>query len=145
MPALGLGRDGLGQPIVGLRGNNAPVPTIARILRRCQNRHCENATRLVQRTVSKCAFVRFCALGCGALKQVHHTGPHVTKISYMNKETETNFGWWTDKPERPLRACGNAGPRALAVREGGSVWLRSAVVIALVLTFAWALARLAGS
>jgi hypothetical protein len=121
------------------------VRTIARILRRCQNRYCENATCFLRRTMTKCAFVRFCAFGCGASKLIHHTGPDVTKISYMENGTETNFGWWTDKPERPIRACRSAGPRELAVREGGTVWFCSAVVIALVLTFAWALARLAGS
>lgn len=69
---------------------------------------------------------------------------HVTKISYMENETETNFGWWTDKPERRLRPSRDIGRPMRAGHKHDAVWLRSALVIALVLTFGWALEQLAG-
>jgi hypothetical protein len=63
------------------------------------------------------------------------------------QEHETNTGWWTDKPERPDRPSSYVplGRTFHARRDGGGVWGKSLLVIALMVSFGWAMVRLAGS
>lgn len=69
---------------------------------------------------------------------------HLVRISYMNDDTQTNFGWWTDKPERPTRASSlttRSAPLYHSRREP-SVWKEAALIVALVLALGVALVRL---
>ncbi|MDR6854577.1 hypothetical protein [Variovorax guangxiensis] len=63
------------------------------------------------------------------------------------QEHETNTGWWTEKPERQDRPSSYAdlGGGFHARRDGGGVWGKSLLVIALMVSFGWAIVRLAGS
>ena len=62
-------------------------------------------------------------------------------------DTETNFGWWTDKPERKsqwfnsTRTAALSRPRRIR-RE--RVWLKSMLVVALMTAFVLALKSLFG-
>lgn len=55
---------------------------------------------------------------------------------YMNNNTDTNFGWWTDKPERATRNVVVAQSRRQHPDSiGQRVWLHSALVITLMVAF----------
>ena len=67
----------------------------------------------------------------------------LTKIGYMNSDTETNFGWWTDKPERASRMA-PLGTRSasLETRAERSVWKEASFIVALMLALGLSLVRL---
>jgi hypothetical protein len=69
---------------------------------------------------------------------------NVTKMNYMNDDTDTNFGWWTDKPERATRNAALAQCRREYRDSGGQrVWLRALLVIALTVAFGVSIVALA--
>jgi len=58
---------------------------------------------------------------------------------------DTNFGWWTDKPDRKARPSSFApisGPYRRRRKE--RVWIKSALFIGLMVAFGWSLLHLAG-
>ena len=65
----------------------------------------------------------------------------------MDKDTETNFGWWADKPEREGRPSAHVRPateyvtlrQELRAREERKVWRSAGMVVALMLAFVAAL------
>ncbi|MBU1360845.1 MAG: hypothetical protein KJ901_19075 [Gammaproteobacteria bacterium] len=61
----------------------------------------------------------------------------------MNKktETDTNFGWWTDKPEREGRpsSWATSWQPVPEPPQGRSVWIKSALVVAVFFAFILAL------
>jgi hypothetical protein len=64
------------------------------------------------------------------------------KIQAMKDDHETNFGWWTDKPDRKMRPSSYepiSGPFR-GPRE--HIWLKSAVIVALMVALGWWLLRL---
>jgi hypothetical protein len=61
----------------------------------------------------------------------------------MEEGTDTNLGWWTDKPERPGRTE-TGWPRRNLNRRRNAAWVYSALVVALMVAFAWSLKSLAG-
>ena len=69
---------------------------------------------------------------------------NVTKMDYMNDDTDTNFGWWTDKPERATRTAALERSRRDYRNSGGSrVWLHAGLVIALMVAFGVSIVSLA--
>lgn len=65
-------------------------------------------------------------------------------MDYMNDDTETNFGWWTDKPERATRNASLERSRREHRNSGDSrVWLHAALVIALMVAFGLSIVSLA--
>lgn len=64
----------------------------------------------------------------------------------MNDDTDTNFGWWTDKPERSERDVDTRSSRWTPVerRRSANVWPTMALIVALMLTLGWSLLSLAG-
>jgi 4-hydroxybenzoate polyprenyltransferase len=61
----------------------------------------------------------------------------------MKEDTDTNFGWWTDKPDRQGRPE-TSRPRRSLHRRRSAAWVYSALVVALMVAFAWSLKSLAG-
>ena len=69
---------------------------------------------------------------------------NVTKMGYMKDDTDTNFGWWTDKPERATRNAALERSRLDYRNSGGSrVWLHVVLIIALAVAFAVSIVSLA--
>ena len=66
----------------------------------------------------------------------------------MQEHETYNTDWWTEKPERADRPSSYAplGPKTQKPDRdgGGSVWLKSALIVGLMVSFSWALLRLAG-
>lgn len=65
-------------------------------------------------------------------------------MDYMNDDTDTNFGWWTDKPERATRTAALAESRR-AYRNSGNarIWIHAALIIALMVAFGMSIVSLA--
>ncbi len=64
----------------------------------------------------------------------------------MNDDTDTNFGWWADKPERSERRV-DARPSRWSPAENHripNVWPKVGLIVALMLTLGWSLMGLAG-
>lgn len=61
----------------------------------------------------------------------------------MDDDSDTNFGWWTDKPDRPRRPALYRARRSFDRRRGASVWTHAALVVALMVAFSWSLKVLA--
>lgn len=52
------------------------------------------------------------------------------------QSTETNYGWWTDRPQREERPSKMLGLTAVQKRSQPNVWGRSAVLVGVVLALA---------
>ncbi|VWX60086.1 conserved hypothetical protein [Burkholderiales bacterium 8X] len=61
----------------------------------------------------------------------------------MENETDTNFGWWTDKPDRRLRQEGRVTHFTPLPEPRGGVWLKSLLIVSLITCLAWSLTLLA--
>lgn len=62
----------------------------------------------------------------------------------MKDDTDTNFGWWTDKPERATRNAALERSRRDQRSSGGSrVWLHAWLIIALMVAFGVSIISLA--
>jgi hypothetical protein len=62
----------------------------------------------------------------------------------MEKETDTNFGWWADKPQRADRNGPESRWNPSAVRRAEStVWRNSVLIVSLFVVLGWSLVRLA--
>lgn len=64
----------------------------------------------------------------------------------MNDDTDTNFGWWADKPERSERRA-HPHPSRWSPAESPrspNVWPKVGLIVALMLTLGWSLMGLAG-
>ena len=63
----------------------------------------------------------------------------------LMEEHETNTGWWTEKPDRQERPSSYAplGTKRSHGNRAEFVWLRVAVIVALVIALGWAVFRLA--
>ena len=62
----------------------------------------------------------------------------------MEKEHDTNLGWWTDKPEREDRDTFFAPMRSPLNEREGSVWLKAVVIVTIMIVFGLSLVRLVG-
>jgi len=58
--------------------------------------------------------------------------------------TDTNFGWWTDKPERPVRGSGQPARQTGYRPASASIWWKAGLIVALMIAFGWSLKSLAG-
>ncbi|VTU25582.1 hypothetical protein H4CHR_01623 [Variovorax sp. PBS-H4] len=62
----------------------------------------------------------------------------------MKDATDTNLGWWTDKPERAPRASSfNPISGPFRRRRPENVWIKAALILALMVGFGWSLLNLA--
>ncbi|MDM0109703.1 hypothetical protein QTH97_32620 [Variovorax sp. J22R24] len=60
-------------------------------------------------------------------------------------DTDTNFGWWADKPERGERPTTFQAPFGNASRpEGRFSWGTALLIVLLMIAFIWSLKSLAG-
>ena len=61
----------------------------------------------------------------------------------MNQETDTNFGWWTEKPDRPTTQSALLHSRSASLdhRTNGRVWKTAALVVALMFALLISLIR----
>lgn len=59
------------------------------------------------------------------------------------QEGDTNYGWWTDKPERNARFGSNAERCPAAVNGNERVWSEAALVVGLALSLVLSLVSLA--
>ena len=64
----------------------------------------------------------------------------------MQEHETYNTDWWTEKPERADRSssCAPLGPKTQKRDRDGGVWLKSALIVGLMVSFSWAILRLAG-
>ncbi|WP_162573471.1 hypothetical protein [Variovorax sp. PBL-H6] len=61
----------------------------------------------------------------------------------MKDTPDTNLGWWTDKPEREPRASSfNPISGPFLRRRPERVWLKAALIVALMAGFGWSLLNL---
>ena len=61
----------------------------------------------------------------------------------MDKDHDTNFGWWTDKPVREDRSTTSFAPLILTQREKDEpVWIKAAIIITIMFVFGVSLLRL---
>ncbi|PNG46577.1 MULTISPECIES: hypothetical protein [unclassified Variovorax] len=62
----------------------------------------------------------------------------------MKDSRDTNLGWWTDKPERVPRASSfNPISGPFPRRRTEKVWIKVALIVALMAGFGWSLLNLA--
>ena len=61
----------------------------------------------------------------------------------MKDDHETNFGWWTDKPDRKMRPSSYEPISGPFRGPQEHIWLKSAVIVALMVALGWSLLRLA--
>ncbi len=62
----------------------------------------------------------------------------------MEKDTETNFGWWADKPERIDRSGPETRSSTLPCRpKEPNVWRNAGLIVGLMLALGWSLVHLA--
>jgi hypothetical protein len=61
----------------------------------------------------------------------------------MKDDHDTNLGWWTDKPDREIRPSSFAPISGPHRRHRDRIWLKSAVIVALMVALGWSLLRLA--
>ncbi|MBT2301205.1 hypothetical protein J7E70_12110 [Variovorax paradoxus] len=61
----------------------------------------------------------------------------------MNDDHDTNLGWWTEKPDREIRASSFTPISGPFRRRRERVWVKSTVIVALMLALGWSLLRLA--
>ncbi len=59
------------------------------------------------------------------------------------KDWDTNFGWWIDKPEREARPAARVRTYEPSPRRGDRVWAEAALVVGLVLALVLSLISLA--
>ena len=65
-------------------------------------------------------------------------------IRAMKDGCDTNLGWWTDKPEREPRASSfNPISGPFPRRRAEKVWIKAALIVALMVGFGWSLLNLA--
>lgn len=64
-------------------------------------------------------------------------------ICAMKDEYDTNLGWWTDKPEREPRASSFNPISGPFPRRRERVWIKAALIVALMVGFGWSLLNLA--
>ncbi|SFL96775.1 hypothetical protein [Variovorax sp. OV329] len=62
----------------------------------------------------------------------------------MEKEHDTNLGWWTDKPEREDRDTSFAPMSGPLNERQEPVWLKAAVIVTIMVVFGLSLLRLVG-
>lgn len=73
----------------------------------------------------------------------------ITKIRYMSspspqeKDWDTNFGWWIDKPQREARSTARVRTYEPSPRRGDRVWVKAALVVGLMLALVLSLISLA--
>jgi hypothetical protein len=63
--------------------------------------------------------------------------------SKEQQDWDTNYGWWTDKPERNARLGSNAGRYPASVNRSERVWSEAALVVGLALSLVLSLVSLA--
>ena len=63
--------------------------------------------------------------------------------SKEQQEWDTNYGWWTDKPERTARRGSNAERYTAAGNRNKRVWSEAALVVGLALSLVLSLVSLA--
>lgn len=61
----------------------------------------------------------------------------------MDSGSDTNFGWWTEKPDRPRPGFLRRRPSADYRAREPYVWQKAAFIVALVVAFFLSLASLA--
>lgn len=61
----------------------------------------------------------------------------------MKDGRDTSLGWWIDKPERELRASSFNPICGPFPRRRENVWVKAALVVALMVGFGWSLLNLA--
>lgn len=61
----------------------------------------------------------------------------------MNNDHETNFGWWTDRPDRPERPSKFAPMGRPAPRKADFVWRHLVLIVVLALTLILSVVMLA--
>ena len=60
-------------------------------------------------------------------------------------ESDTNFGWWVDKPDRQERPTTFHAPLGNEARpRGGFSWGAALLIVVLMTAFVWSLKSLAG-
>ncbi|MDM0044266.1 hypothetical protein QTH91_07225 [Variovorax dokdonensis] len=60
----------------------------------------------------------------------------------MDKEHETNFGWWTDKPVREDRGTSFAPLSTPRKAPDEPVWIKAAVILTIMFVFGISVLRL---
>ncbi|MDM0073699.1 hypothetical protein QTH90_04870 [Variovorax sp. J2P1-59] len=61
------------------------------------------------------------------------------------KGSDTNFGWWADKPEREERPTTFHAPLSNEDRpQSGFSWTAALLIVALMTAFVWSVKSLAG-
>jgi hypothetical protein len=58
--------------------------------------------------------------------------------------TDTNFGWWIDKPERAVRQSQQSIRKADYNPPSAGIWWKAMLIVALMFAFGWSLKSLAG-
>lgn len=62
----------------------------------------------------------------------------------QDHDYDTNLGWWTDKPDRNLRASPLGPIYGPYRRRKERVWLKGGLFAGLVVAFCWSVLHLAG-
>ena len=66
-------------------------------------------------------------------------------MGYMNSQNNTTLEWWTEKPERQAKQSDHRTARpSFTVPSDEGVWLRSALIVALMVAFGFSVKSLLG-